>query len=64
MLSAGTSLPDAMDRQYDSHQMERAMMWPWQEEGPEHLPPLRHWLLAAMLILGAMLAVPIFAALT
>jgi len=53
-----------MDRQHDSHQMERAMMWPWQEEGPEHLPPLRHWLLAAMLILGAMLAVPIFAALT
>ncbi len=40
------------------------MMWPWQEEGPECLPSLRHWLLAATLILGAMLTVPIFAALT
>ncbi len=39
-------------------------MWPCEEEGVSALPRLRHWLLAAMLILGAMLAVPIFAALT
>ena len=39
-------------------------MWPWEEEGASAFPRLRHWLLAAVLVLGAMLAVPIFAALT
>lgn len=40
-------------------------MWPWDEEGTDEpaLPHLHHWLLAAALILGAMVAVPLFAAL-
>ncbi|CAM5597030.1 hypothetical protein ACFSUK_06645 [Sphingobium scionense] len=40
------------------------MRWPWHEESSGGIPHLHHWLLAAVLILGAMLAVPIFAALT
>lgn len=40
-------------------------MWPWDEEGADDraLPRLYHWLLAAVLILGAMVSVPLFAAL-
>lgn len=40
-------------------------MWPWQEDPMpgRALPRLHHWLLAIVLLAGAMLAVPLFAAL-
>ena len=40
------------------------MIWPWQQQNVSTLPRLHHWLIAMVMLMGMMIGIPIFAALT